>query len=331
VVDWSGIKVGFTTSIPVEVVFAAGAMPVDINNIFITHPRCRELVLEAEFAGFPRNVCSWIKGIYSTVMEAKDIQYVIAVTQGDCSFTHALMEIFECRGIKTIPFAYPYGRDYDMLKLQVEKLMEYFGTEWETVWDWKEKLDAVRRRVHYLDELTWRQNRVRGFINHLYQVSCSDFNLDLPGFAQDLEQVISKAEGSPPEHGFLRLGYIGVPPICPDLYDYLETIGARVVFNEVQRQFSMPFVAADLVEQYRQYTYPYDVFARIKDIQEQARLRRLDGIIHYAQTFCFRQMQDLILRERIDIPILTLEGDKPDRLDARSRMRVDSFVQMLKK
>ncbi|MEW6662518.1 MAG: 2-hydroxyacyl-CoA dehydratase family protein [Bacillota bacterium] len=330
-VNWSGAKVGFTTSIPVEVIFAAGAVPVDINNIFITHPRCRELVEEAEFAGFPRNVCSWIKGIYSTVIEAKDIQYVIAVTQGDCSFTHALMEIFECRGIKTIPFAYPYGRDYDLLKLQIEKLMDFFGVGWEEIYGWKEKLDAVRRRVHYLDELTWRHDRVRGFINHLYQVSCSDFNGDPSAFAMEVEEVMAAAEKTAPAPGFLRLGYIGVPPICPDLYDYLETIGARVVFNEVQRQFSMPFSTSDLVEKYRQYTYPYDVFARIKDIQEQARLRRLDGIIHYAQTFCFRQMQDLILRERIKLPILTLEGDKPGKLDARSRMRVDSFVQMLKK
>ena len=30
------MKIGFTTSFPVEVVFAAGHIPIDMNNIFVT-------------------------------------------------------------------------------------------------------------------------------------------------------------------------------------------------------------------------------------------------------------------------------------------------------
>ena len=30
------MKIGFTTSFPVEVVFAAGHTPIDMNNIFVT-------------------------------------------------------------------------------------------------------------------------------------------------------------------------------------------------------------------------------------------------------------------------------------------------------
>jgi len=29
-------RVGFTTTIPVEIIFAAGKIPVDLNNVFIT-------------------------------------------------------------------------------------------------------------------------------------------------------------------------------------------------------------------------------------------------------------------------------------------------------
>jgi hypothetical protein len=34
----SGTKVGLTTTIPVEVLLAAGVTPVDLNNLFISAP-----------------------------------------------------------------------------------------------------------------------------------------------------------------------------------------------------------------------------------------------------------------------------------------------------
>ncbi len=34
-----GARVGLTTTIPVEVVLAAGLTPVDLNNLFIADPR----------------------------------------------------------------------------------------------------------------------------------------------------------------------------------------------------------------------------------------------------------------------------------------------------
>jgi benzoyl-CoA reductase/2-hydroxyglutaryl-CoA dehydratase subunit BcrC/BadD/HgdB len=113
------------------------------------------------------------------------------------------------------------------------------------------------------------------------------------------------------------------------LYSYLETLGARVVYNETQRQFSMPFTTDSLIEQYTLYTYPYDIFTRIADMEKEIRRRKIDGLIHYVQSFCFRQIEDLILRRRIRLPLLTLEGDKPSPLDARSRMKIEVFIEML--
>ena len=128
----------------------------------------------------------------------------------------------------------------------------------------------------------------------------------------------------------LTIGYVGVPPIFTDFYPYMESLGVTVAFNEVQRQFAMPFDTDDLVEQYALYTYPYDIFARIEDISREIDRRGLKGLIHYAQSFCFRQIQDLIIRRHIDIPILTLEGDSPARLDARTKVRIESFIEMLR-
>lgn len=330
-------KVGLTTTVPVEVIYAAGDVPVDLNNIFISSEEAMKRIEEAELAGYPRNVCGWIKGLYSTALKNPDIQRIIAVTQGDCSNTHALMETWSVAGIEIIPFAFPYDRDYDMLRLQMEKLMQAFGTDWEQVIEQKQRLDKIRALAWEIDRLTWEDNRVTGFENHLYQVSCSDFNGEPEGFARELEEFIAKAKKREPlserpalKGRELRIGFIGVPPIMPELYNYLEEHGARVVFNEVQRQFTMPFPEADLIEQYREYTYPYPVFQRIEDIAREAEKRNLDGIIHYTQSFCYRQIEDLIVRQKLDYPILTLEGENPSGLDARNRMRLESFLEMLK-
>ena len=55
--------VGLTTTVPVEVILAAGLTPADLNNVFITGDDPAGLVVRAELEGYPRNVCGWIKGI----------------------------------------------------------------------------------------------------------------------------------------------------------------------------------------------------------------------------------------------------------------------------
>lgn len=333
-------KIGLTTTVPVEVIYAAGHTPVDLNNIFITGSEAMKRLEEAELAGYPRNVCGWIKGLYSTALQNPDIRQIVAVTQGDCSNTHALMETWEVEGIEIIPFAFPYDRDPDMLRLQMDKLISVLGTTWLDVNEQKKRLDQVRSLAWEIDRLTWEENRVSGFENHLYQVSCSDFNGNPEGFGREMEEFIQTARMREPfsasspgalkgKKREIRLGYIGVPPIFPELYDFLEDRGARVVFNEVQRQFTMPFNTPDIVEQYRLYTYPYKVFLRLEDIAREAELRQLDGIIHYTQSFCYRQIEDQIIRKKLDYPILTLEGENPTGLDARNKMRLESFLSMI--
>lgn len=323
-------KIGITTTIPVEVIYAAGLVPVDLNNIFITSPNPQQLVDEAELAGFPRNVCSWIKGIYSVVMKNQDIRSVVAVTQGDCSNTHALMETWQLKGRKVFPFAYPFDQDKDLLKLQIEKMMAYFDVSWPLVNKTWKSLNKIREKVWQIDNLSWQKGIVPSQDNHLFQVNCSDFKGDPAVFAQEAEIFLNNltlnSQTTPPK---IRLGYIGVPPIATDLYDFLEEKGARVVFNEIQRQFTLPFPQKNLVEQYRAYTYPYGVFFRLKDIQQEIERREIKGLIHYVQSFCFRQIEDLIIRTKLKIPVLTLEGDKPGRLDARARLRLEAFLEML--
>ena len=354
-----------TTSIPVEAVFAAGCVPVDLNNVFITDPDPAALVAQAEHAGFPRSACGWIKGIYSVAATRpsspltkggyRGVDAVVAVVEGDCSQTQAMVETLQDEGMEVIPFSYPYGRDRDMLRLQIEKLMGRLGATWDGALDWKRRLDTIRRKVRRIDDLTWQTGTISSYENHYYQVNCSDFARDPDAFEREVDGRLgdmlrdaSRTEAYPQDR--LRLGYIGVPPIFADFYEFAESIGARVVFNEVQRQFAMPgslrgdteslggdmlsppnepLSPDDLIEQYALYTYPYDVFARIADIKREIDRRSIAGLIHYTQSLCFRQIQDLIIRRHIDIPILTIEGDTPMPLDARTKVRIESFVEML--
>jgi benzoyl-CoA reductase/2-hydroxyglutaryl-CoA dehydratase subunit BcrC/BadD/HgdB len=328
-------KIGITTTVPIEVIYAAGCVPVDLNNAFVSHPDYEYLMEEAEGAGFPRSFCAWIKGIYGVVKEMRDLAAVVAVTQGDCSNTHALMETLQSEGVEVIPFAYPYERDRGLLRAQMDVFMRRLEVDEDAVEACMKRLDAVRFKAHEIDRLTWDEGLVSGFENHLCLVSCSDMEGDPDAFGEKLDGFIALAGGRARDNSFrpaddmVRLGYLGVPPIAPGLYDYLEELGARVVYNETQRQFSLPSGATDLVEKYRLYSYPYSIFYRLEDIGREVKRRRLAGVIHYVQSFCFRQVEDIILRKYLDIPVLTLELDRSASIDARTGTRLESFVSML--
>jgi benzoyl-CoA reductase/2-hydroxyglutaryl-CoA dehydratase subunit BcrC/BadD/HgdB len=322
-------RIGITSTIPIEVVYAAGSTVIDLNNVFADSDAALSLVERAERRGFPESSCSWIKGIYSEAHASK-VDAVIAVLQGDCSNTHALMETLEMEGLETIPFLYPYDRDRDFLQLQMQKLCRTFGVGQSQVDDTKRRFDAIRDRVEEIDRLTWQDARVSGSENHLFQISCSDMKGDPAGFEKEVEDFLGEAGRRKPAEGDLRLGYLGIPPIIGGIYEFVESQGARVVFNELQRQFRMPGKTYEIVDQYLEYTYPYHIRFRLEDIKREIRRRRLDGIIHYVQAFCFRQIEDMIIRNELDLPVLTIEGNRPGRIDVRTKIRIEAFLDMLR-
>ncbi len=139
-------RAGFTTTVPVEVILAAGLIPVDLNNVFITSDDPGDTVDRAEAIGFPRTTCGWIKGLYLSAKEM-GIEQIVAVTQGDCSNTHALMELWQADGLQIIPFAYPYDRDADLLRLQIHKLMDALGASEERTLKIFRELIPLRRKL----------------------------------------------------------------------------------------------------------------------------------------------------------------------------------------
>lgn len=323
-------KIGLTTTVPVEVLIAAGYTPVDLNNIFIISDNYMKYIDMAEKDGFPKSLCAWIKGIYGACID-NNITEIVGVIEGDCSNTKALIEVLELKGIKVYPFSFPHSHKLYDVEREIRKFMDIFKVSLDEVEKVRHRLSSVRALAKQIDKLTYMENKANGFENHLYQVSLSDFNGDPTIFEKDLEKNIIEISTRRPNTKSLRLGYIGVPPMTADIYKFVEDFNAHFVYNEVQREFAFPRAdkATNIFEQYFDYTYPYNTKFRIEELKRQIKERKLDGIIHYTQAFCYRAVEDIVLKENLDIPILNIEGDKLNSLDARTKLRLEAFLDML--
>ena len=320
--------IGITTTVPIEVIYAAGLIPVDLNNLFITSADPMALAEQAERAAFPRTSCCGTKGIYGAVRQF-GIRRVLGVARGDCSSAQALLEVLQHEGTACLTFSFPEGQDVADMAMAIEALAEALGADVAEAERWRERLVPARALASRIDELSWQEGKAAGLENHLWLVSASDFCADPERYRASAEAFVAAASVRPSIEHRVRLGLCGIPPIVPELYGFVEEMGALVVFNETQRQFAMLGPARSLAEQYSRYTYPYGVFPRVEDIRRECGQRRLDGVIHYVQSFCHRRIEDRILRERLPVPVLTLEGDQPEPLSGQLRTRLEAFVQML--
>ena len=325
-------KIGITTTVPVEILLAAGYQPVDLNNVLVSSPDPTRFITIAERDGFPLNCCAWIKGIYGVCLDA-GIDDVLCVTSGDCSNTIMLMEVLKLKRKNAMPFAYPERPDKEQMDYTLEKLAATLGTTLKAAEKIRQELQPVRALALKLDELTWKENKVSGWEDHLWLISTSDFNGDYHQYQKELQVLVEKCpQRQPYPNKEIRVGYIGVPSVyAKELYPYIEKHGARVVYNEVQRQFAMPEPGNSLIEQYTNYTYPYSINERLADIKTELKKRRIDGVIHYVQAFCHRGIGDIVMRSAIDLPVLTLEGNAEFYLNGHVKTRIEAFLDMIER
>jgi benzoyl-CoA reductase/2-hydroxyglutaryl-CoA dehydratase subunit BcrC/BadD/HgdB len=324
--------IGITTTVPVEILLAAGYTPTDLNNILVSDSDPTRYITIAERAGFPLNSCAWIKGLYGLCLD-KGFRDVLCVTSGDCSNTIMLMEVLRLKGINAMPFNYPDKPDPFQMKAALEKLAASLGTTLAAAEKIRKALEPARALALKLDELTWKDNKASGWENHLWLVSASDFNGDYLKYQKELQslaETIAKRPPYPPKE--TRLAYIGVPSVyAKELYTYTEKHGARVVFNEVQRQFTIPEPGGDLAAQYSVYTYPYSLQERLGDIKTQIEKRHVEGVIHYVQAFCHRGIGDIVFRQSIGVPVLTLEGNADFYLSGHLKTRIEAFLDIIER
>ncbi|MGC8662782.1 MAG: 2-hydroxyacyl-CoA dehydratase family protein [Thermoplasmata archaeon] len=321
------MKIGLTTTVPIEPIFAGNHLPKDLNNIFITASDPEKYVVSAEVDGFPYNTCSWIKGLYSVALKEK-MDAVIGVVRGDCSNTESLLDFLEFKKMKVIPFSFPYDKKRSKLYEEIHKLMDILQADNEKLKKIVKEVNEARKIAWEIDNLTVK-DKVTGLENHYYLVNTSDFFGNIKKYKEEAKKFLESAMQREKINYTLRIGYIGVPPIFTDIYQFLNENNVHVVFNEVQRQFSMPFPDSDWVDKYIKYTYPYSVKDRITDIKKEIKNRKIDGIIHYVQSFCHRQILDYVIKDSLNVPVLTIEGNRPGLLDERTKIRIESFIDML--
>lgn len=323
-------RIGITTTVPQEVLIAAGYKVIDLNNIFVASENYMEYIDIAEKDGFPKSMCAWIKGLYGVCIK-EGIEEIVGVIEGDCSNTRALAEVLKLKGKMVYPFSYPTSRILEDVEKSVKDFMNIFGVNEKDVEEVRFNLNKTRKMLKEIDKLTV-DGYATGFENHLYLVSSSDFNGDCIEFENMLRETIYKIKKRDKQEFEIKLAYIGVPPMMGDLYDYMECLGAKIVYNEVQREFSFPRYEnyMNIYQQYHDYTYPYDIEFRLKEIKNQIKERKIDGVIHYTQAFCYRGIEDIIVKNKLDIPVINIEGDKLNELDARTKLRLEAFVDMLK-
>ncbi|GAA0177404.1 2-hydroxyacyl-CoA dehydratase [Clostridium sediminicola] len=323
-------KIGLTTTVPVEILIAAGYTPIDLNNLFVTSENHIEYIDFAEREGFPKSMCAWIKGIFGACIR-HEIKEIVGVVEGDCSNTDALLEVLKIKEIKIHPFAFPHSHKLRDVTSSIRNFMEYFNVSEEQVEQVRRRLNKTRLKASEIDELTYKEYKVTGFENHILQLCLSDFDGDLESYEKLLDEKLEEIKGRKADEKKIKLGYLGVPPMTGDLHDFVEEFDARFIFNEVQREFafSRAYKAEDIYYQYYDYTYPYDLDFRIEEIKKAIEERKIDGVIHYTQAFCHKAVEDIVLKKKLNLPMLTIEGDKSNVLDARTKLRIEAFLDML--
>ena len=59
--------------------------------------------------------------------------------------------------------------------------------------------------------------------------------------------------------------------------------------------------------------------------------RQFEGVIHYVQAFCHRGIGDIVFRQAINLPVLTLEGNDDFFLTSHVKTRIEAFLDMIQR
>lgn len=324
-------KIGITAQVPIEVLIAAGYWPVDLGNVFLADDDPGRFVQRAEEDGFPIRSCARTKGIYGVCLEL-GLKTVIGV-EGNCASNTLLLPMLKSQGVRVLSFAYPDQANQLLVQKKLEDLAEQLGTTLHRAESVREELSEARGLALQIDDLTWSEGLVNGWENHKSLLDTSDFSGSHIRYCDEARQLLQMVSQRRPYSGdCVRLAYVGAPALFAwDLYHFLESEGAHVVFNETQRQRAIPNPGQSLAEQYASLTRPYLISHRLRDITAELKARRVDGIIHYNQAFCGRELPAMLLRRTAGMPAITLDGNDEYGLGKRAKVRLRHFLEVVRR
>ncbi len=319
-------KIGISSTLPIEVLYAAEYRVYDLNNLFINSHLPQGLIEFAHETGLSRTTCGWTKGVFAAALKF-GFDKVVNVVSGDCSNNHVMGEILKKRGVEVIPFFYPYPRNRDDLKKEVESLMRRFGVTWSDVEGVFNRFSRIRSKLLMLEKITIEEGKINGNELLAYLISGSDMRGNPESFEKEIDSFLCTVEKRPSLRRKIRAGVIGIPPMFTDLFSFLEEHDVQVVYIETAKEFGRVGEFSDIIDVYHTYSYPYELSYRLERIKDEIKKRGIDILIHYVQSFCFHRNEHLFFSENISIPVLRVEGDLPGPMDEATRVRVESFLK----
>ncbi len=308
--------VGITALVPPELVFGCGQTPLDLNNAVPTS----ECV--------PRGkLCAWTATWRDMLLRGDmRVDRLVVVAGGDCHNALVDGQRVAAKGIPTHYFFYPFDGDEDEMRRHLQDLEAFLGgisdqgavTRVADVKDLCIQLDVARCRRRVLGSRVF---------NHLIQLC--DMGGDLDRFESSVRRALEEVPSEVPE---TRIALVGVPPIYPDFHQVCEGYGMQVVFDELPWEFvRMGGRTRDtMARNYAGYTFARDLEYRFDRLEQELSRRRVEGVVHYTQYACHHVLEDEMLRQRLDLPMLTVQGDLARRCPEQERLRLEAFSELLR-
>jgi len=308
--------VGITALVPPEIVYATGNIPIDINNFV---PKSGVV---------PRDkLCAWTALWRDlTLMGQIKLDKLVVVAGGDCNNALVDGEKIELSGIDTHYFTYPFDGDPQVMRHEIDKLLEFLGGEVD-----ESQFKIVTDLKNAASDIDSERTAMVVKSSDAFEimVSGSDLAGSLSGFKDKIDSV--KKEGA---SGDFRLALLGTPPIYEDFHGFLDSLGLHVVYDEMPYEFLRLGGKSldEVTRSYADYTFARNITHRITLLKSELQRRSVDGIIHFHQFACHHKLEDPILREALcaeGYPFITIEADLPSVTPQQTRLRIEAFKERL--
>ncbi len=315
-------KIGITALVPPELIFACGGQPYDVNNVI---PASRK---------YPKNkLCAWT-AIWQEMLVKREIKIdsLVVVAGGDCHNALVDGQKAAMSGIPTHFFFYPFDGDPEYLESQLHNLCGFLGSI-----EYPEKFREIRKlkKTGQLIDKKRTIGKISSSEAFRLLISFSDLLGDLNEFKKALD--IKTPQLTPYLNtgniGVNRVALIGVPPIYHDFHDVAQSLDLQIVFDELPYEF-VRHTGTDINEvarDYCDYTFARPLDFRIEFLQKELEKRKVDGVIHYTQFACHHMLEDEILRQKLDYPMLTIQGDLPGKTPEQIKLRLEAFREVLER
>ena len=308
--------VGITALVPPELVYGCGQTPFDLNNVVPTS----ECV--------PRGkLCAWTATWRDMLLRGDlRVDRLVVVAGGDCHNALVDGQRVAERGVPAHYLFYPFDGVVEEMHRQLASLEAFLGGM--TDLDAPVRVGEVKDLCLELDAARC-EGRVLGSTAFDHLVQLCDLGGDVDRFRSSVRRAL---EGRPDHVPATRIALVGVPPIYPDFHQVCEGYGMQVVFDELPWEFARlgGRTVETMARSYAGYTFARDLEHRFAKLGRELARRRVEGVVHYTQYACHHVLEDEMLRERLDLPMLTLQGDLARACPEQEKLRLEAFAELLR-